>query len=79
MTEKKRPEKRGDVQTEGAHKNDVRTEERIQEENRQGIQVAPLTTEPGEGGALEDDKRSQEAGGEESQHGRKQKGNSEPN
>lgn len=66
MPEKKRPEKRGDVQTEQAHENEVQTEERIREENPKDI---PDESPKSEG--------SNEAGGEESKHGRKQKGNSD--
>jgi hypothetical protein len=71
MTEKKPPEKRGDVQTEEAHKNAVRTEQRIREENPKRSRHAELD-------ASETDEHSEKAGGEESKHGRKQKGNSEP-
>jgi hypothetical protein len=78
MTEKKPPEKRGDVQTEEAQKNVARTEERIREENSKVSQKGPQRTDAEERGPNQHDERSEEGGGEESKHGRKQKGNSEP-
>lgn len=66
MPEKKRPESRGDVQTQEAHENEVRTEERIREENPKDIDE--VSRKSG---------RPDQAGGEESKHGRKQKGNSD--
>lgn len=67
MPEKKQPEERGDVRTKEALRNKEQTEERIQEEYPKDNRREPSNTD-----------RSQVAeGGEESKHGRKQKGNSD--
>ncbi len=66
MPEKKRAEKRGDVQTQETQENAAQTEERVRDESPKAIQSESRQSE-----------RTQEPGGEESKHGRKQKGNSD--